>query len=98
MDWNKKTPRFLYGYHPADNFNVEQQYYNKYFSERLIDHRPEPEPQPVTIDSVTSDSTQAKKPFFKGLFKKRNKQQVTDSLSTQTDPALEGIDQEEGNE
>ena len=70
--------RFLYGYQPDDIFNVEQFYYNKYFSEKLIDNRPKPEPQPLAVDtlatdSLASDSTGAKEPFFKGLFKKKKK-------------------------
>ena len=70
--------RFLYGYQPDDIFNVEQYYYNKYFSDQLIDNRPKPEPQPLVADtlatdSLASDSTGAKEPFFKGLFKKKKK-------------------------
>jgi len=94
----KPKTRFLYGYDPADNFNVEQLYYNKYFSDRLIDDRPEPEPQPIAVDTTGSDSTEAKKPFFKGLFKKRNKEQPADTLSTQEDPIIEETVEEEGNE
>ena len=89
MEEEKPTTRFLYGYDPADNFNVEQQYYNKYFSDRLIDHRPEPEPQPIAVDSTGSDSTVTKEPFFKGLFKKNNKEQPGDTLTTQEDPFIE---------
>ena len=96
-DEEKKETRFLYGYDPSDNFNVEQQYYNKYFSSRLIDNRPEPKPAPVVQDSTQSDSTEAKKPFFKGLFGKKQKAQPVDSVST--DPAPEPAPTEEsGNE
>ncbi|WP_424964237.1 hypothetical protein [Ekhidna sp.] len=77
----EKKDRFLYGYDPADNFNVEQLYYNKYFAERLVDNRP-PKPKPVAADSLsgnTPDSLQTKEPFFKGLFKKKKKDNVEET-------------------
>ena len=89
-------PRFLYGYDPTDNFNVEQMYYNKYFAERLIDKRPKPSTfkPPVTDESVNSDSVQAKSPFMKELFKKKKDQSVIpDSVSNSAipqQPAEEG--------
>ena len=91
----KKETKFLYGYDPADNFNVEQQYYNKYFGSRLVDDRPEPEPLPVAVDSTGADSTLAKKPFLKGLFGKKNKEQPLDTLASQSDPVVETPDEEE---
>lgn len=94
----KKETKFLYGYDPADNFNVEQLYYNKYFSSRLIDNRPEPEPESIAIDSTSSDSTSAKKPFLKGLFRKKNKDQPIDSLASGPDPVIESAEEEGGNE
>lgn len=94
----KDEPKFLYGYDPSDNFNVEQLYYNKYFASRLIDNRPEPEPQPVAVDSTSSDSTIAKKPFLKGLFGKKNKTQPADSLASEPDPVIESSEDEEENE
>jgi len=75
--------RFLYGYDPSDNFNVEQLYYNKYFGDRLIDNRPKPEPRKSVADSLSSDlksdsTVVDKEPFFKGLFKKKKKESVPD--------------------
>lgn len=77
----KKETRFLYGYNLSDNFNVEQFYYNKYYADRLIDHRPEPEPQPESVASqdLSTDSAQTKKPFFRGLFKKKKKKEIPNS-------------------
>ena len=93
----KKETRFLYGYDPSDNFNVEQQYYNKYFSSRLIDNRPEPKPAPVIPDSTQSDSTSAKKSLFKGLFGGKKKTQASDSVATEP-PVEEAPSEESGNE
>ncbi|WP_420578131.1 hypothetical protein [Ekhidna sp.] len=79
----EKKQKFLYGYDPEDDFNVEQQYYNKYFGYKFIDNRPEPEP--ALADSLvgsTPDSLQTKEPFFKGLFKKKKK----DKPDTENDP------------
>ncbi len=77
-----KEVKFLYGYDPSDNFNVEQKYYNKYFAPLLIENRPKSEG--LTSDSLTnnvaSDSLSEKEPFFKGLFKKKNKN-ATDAPS-----------------
>lgn len=75
----KKETRFLYGYDLSDNFNVEQFYYNKYYADRLIDHRPEPQPEPAASQDLSTDSTQTKKPFFKGLFKKKKKKETLNS-------------------
>ena len=84
--------RYLFGYDPKDKFNVEQLYYNKYFSDRLIDTSPLPEPKPnapidsVATDSLGMDSLQSKKPLLKGLFKKKKK----DSAPTEEDESNVG--------
>ena len=70
----KDEVRYRFKYDPNDNFNVEQEYYNKYFGEQFIDKRPKIEPAIQQIDSVSTDfpdSFQTKEPFFKGLFKKK---------------------------
>lgn len=76
----EEETRYLYGYDPSDNFNVEQVYYNKYYSEKFIDNRPKPEPVPVALDSlgnpIVPDSVETKEPFFKGLFKKKKKDKI----------------------
>jgi len=95
----KNQTRFLYGYDPADNFNVEQQYYNKYFSDQLIDTTPPQEkPQPVATDSLSIDSTESKQSFIKGLFKKKNKKQPdTESEGVEEEPVIEETSEDEGN-
>lgn len=88
----KKGPRYLYGYDPSDNFNVEQQYYNKYFAQRLVDTRPLPEPKPVLADSLTTevlpDSVQTKK-GLKGLFKKKKREEDTEAADEEGTEPLE---------
>lgn len=82
--------KYLYGYDPSDNFNVEQYYYNKYFASQLVDSRPEPLPREVAIDTLGSDSIQTKEPFFKNLFKKKTKDEVIDE-----EPEVDVTDDEE---
>lgn len=89
----KEGPKYRYGYDPTDNFNVEQEYYNKHFGQRLIDNRPKQEPvQLQVVDSVSvanaPDSVQRK--GFRGLFKK--KKNVSDS--TATTPVVEDSEDE----
>ncbi|MEP0984927.1 hypothetical protein [Ekhidna sp.] len=96
-------PRYLYGYDPSDNFNVEQEYYNKYFGKKFIDNRPKPTPRVVQLDSLGNavpDSTQTKTPFFKGLFKKKQKSDSTTIPVETPTPAPtteEGTEEESGN-
>ena len=86
----KPKTKYLYGYDPKDNFNVEQDYYNKYFGDKLIDNRPEPSPAPLdTLGNVMPDSVQTKEPFFKGLFKKKNKQESDIAPEEQPETPLE---------
>ncbi|WP_370086664.1 hypothetical protein [Ekhidna sp.] len=98
----KQETKYLYGYDPSDNFNVEQEYYNRYFGYKLVDNRPKP--QPVAADSLGSvpDSLQTKEPFFKGLFKKKKKDVTTDSPAEESEApveeAEEGLTPEEENE
>lgn len=97
----KKEARFLYGYDPSDNFNVEQLYYNKYFAYKLIDERPEPAPKIIPTDSLSAnsaaDTVQSKEPFFKGLFKKKNKEETTDEGGIQSEEgAAEETDENGG--
>lgn len=83
----EKKVKFLYGYDPADNFNVEQLYYNKYFAEKFIDRRPEPTPQVAdTLSNVEQpDSLQRKSPL-KGLFNKKKKKQQQESEPQEEEP------------
>ncbi len=76
----KKEQRYRFRYDPKDNFNVEQDYYNKYFGVLLLDLTPEPEEQPsdslanISNGEVVPDSLATKeKKGLKGLFKKKNK-------------------------
>ena len=89
LNTEKEEPKYLFKYDPKDNFNVEQEYYNKYYGEKLIDKRPNPEL--LVADSLSgkkmTDSLQTKKePFFKELFKKKKNQ--TDTASISGDPAV----------
>ena len=54
----KKKPRFLFGYDPKDDFNVEQAYYNKWFGEQLVYKEPKPKPpvEPLAKDSLAADA------------------------------------------
>lgn len=75
----KEEIRYLHRYDPSDIFNVEQAYYNKYFANRLIDHRPPPESEEVVSDSLSAavpDSLTKKIPFFKRLFRKKDQKSV----------------------
>ncbi|NQZ76920.1 MAG: hypothetical protein HRT61_12590 [Ekhidna sp.] len=97
-------PRFLYGYQPDDIFNVEQEYYNKYFGDQLLDKRPpKPEAPQVETDSlgnVIADSVSTKEPFFKGLFKKKDKKDQSEEDTESANPATEtsGTTEEESSE
>lgn len=42
-----KGPQYLYGYDPADDFNVEQDYYNKYFGKYLIKQKRPKKVEPI---------------------------------------------------
>ena len=75
----KPEQKYRFRYDPKDNFNVEQDYYNKYFGVLLLDLTPPPSEAPV--DSLASaevlpDSLATGKGFMaglKGLFKKKDK-------------------------
>ena len=94
----KQGPRYRYKYDPNDNFNVEQEYYNKYFGYKFIDKRPQSKqnkPEEITQE-VLPDSLQTKEPFFKKLFKKKDKSQsegeiqsVEESQTEETTPTEE---------
>lgn len=75
--------RFLYKFDPKDRFNVEQEYYLKYFGEQLIDKRIQPastsSDTPLHTKELSKDSAGGKKPFFKDLFRK--KQNIADTVS-----------------
>lgn len=95
----KKGPKYLYGYDPEDNYNVEQEYYNRYFGKLLVDNRPEP--KPASADSLaaqSSDSVAAKEPFFKRLFKKKKKDKQEEEPTSQADDALPSEEEEEATE
>ncbi|WP_420318821.1 hypothetical protein [Ekhidna sp.] len=91
----EEKPKYLYGYQPDDNFNVEQEYYNKYYSYKFIDNRPKPKPAPTDTSAVAApDSVQVKE--RKGLFKRRKKSETDTEEST--DPPAEENTEEEGQE
>lgn len=89
----EEGPKYRYGYDPSDNFNVEQEYYNKHFGQLLIDTRPKPEPiQLQTVDSlsIASEPDSLQRKGLKGLFKKKKNQ----ADSTATTPVVEDSDDE----
>lgn len=88
---------YLYKYDPSDIFNVEQLYYNKYYSEKFIDNRPKPDLEAIQLaDSLANavpDSLQKKGFSFKGLFKR--KKNAPDSINTEAiDPEIEDSENE----
>jgi hypothetical protein len=64
----EKEEKYKYGYRRDDKFNVEQEYYNKYFGYLFIDDSPEVDPEEELSET---DSTVSKKKGLKGLFKKK---------------------------
>lgn len=97
----KKEQKYRFRYDPDDNFNAEQDYYNKYFGKLLVDNRPDPKPAPVdTLANQTAvpDSLQTEKNGLRGLFKKKKKKQNEEDSESQVDPPAEGVPAEENNE
>lgn len=79
----EEKTKYLYNYDPSDNFNVEQEYYNKYYAYKFIDNRPKPKPVPADSLASVPDSLQTKEPLMKGLFKKKkNKDQAVEETET----------------
>lgn len=78
--------KYFYRYDPADNFNVEQEYYNKYFGTRFIDDRPEPQKTLPGATGVPDSLSKEKVPFFKKLFQKKSK---PDTVSASPDFIIE---------
>lgn len=68
-------PKYKYRYNPGFPYNHEQEYYNKYYGELLVDNRPpEPEPDPLSELSAEEDTLATNKPRkrgLKGLFKRK---------------------------
>jgi hypothetical protein len=65
----EKEEKYKYGYRRDDKFNVDQEYYNKYFGYLFIDDSPDVEPEEEGLSET--DSTLSKKRGLKGLFKKK---------------------------
>ncbi len=97
----KKEQKYRFRYDPNDNFNAEQDYYNKYFGQLLLDNRPDPQPAPADTTanaSAVPDSvlTESKKGLG-GLFKKKKKKQ-NNGPESEEDPPVEGVPAEGSNE
>jgi len=103
----KKEQRYRFRYDPKDNFNVEQDYYNKYFGVLLLDLTPEPEPidtlaaqqgESTLPDSLATQGEEGGgiKGKLKGLFGKKKKEENTteEGVTTTEDP----LDEEESDE
>ena len=85
----EQEQRYLFEYDPKDDFNVDQEYYNKYFGELFIDNSPpEPEEEEITEEEMESDTTATKKKglFGGGLFGKKKKDQEEDEDTEDEDP------------
>ena len=99
----KKEDRYRFRYDPKDNFNAEQDYYNKYFGVLLLDLRPQPDADSVeainSFDEVAVDSLQQEKKGLKGLFsfkKNKNRDDSSTDLQLETEEELEeGASEEE---
>ncbi len=99
-------PKYRYRYDPEDNFNVEQDYYNKYYGSLLL--APPPRKKPQQVDSlgnaVVPDSLAAEQGFFsslKNLFKKKSKEvldEATEEALLEDDPPVDPDPEESGEE
>ncbi|MEM9897060.1 MAG: hypothetical protein AAF789_11890 [Bacteroidota bacterium] len=99
VDEAQKKADFLYRYDPSDKFNVEQEYYNRYFAYKFIDQRPSVS-KPDSLDAlqkgVEPDSLEREKvPFFKRLFKKKETKIDTLAVDQQTVSESEGEEETE---
>lgn len=88
----KKEQKYRFKYDPNDNFNADQDYYNKYFGVLLLDNTPDPVPQPVdslnvSEEEILPDSLRQEKKGIKGLFKKKGAKK--DDLAPPADPEEE---------
>lgn len=97
----KPEQKYRFRYDPKDNFNAEQDYYNKYFGKLLLDNRPDPQPAPVDSlanQTAVPDSLQTNnKKGLGGLFKKKKKKRNDDPEAEET-PPVEGDPAEETTE
>jgi len=84
-----KGPKYKYRYNPKFHYNQEQEYYNKYYGELLIDNRPAKKPLDELLEAeqaVDSTSTKKKGRFVPGfLKKKKDKKESDESLVEQGD-------------
>ncbi len=101
----KKEQRYRFRYDPKDNFNADQDYYNKYFGVLLLDLTPEPEPDTTSAavpgetaipDSLAADGG-GLKGKLKGLFGKKKKAAEETSEPEETTDTPQGEPAEEGN-
>lgn len=88
---------YLYGYDPGDIFNVEQEYYNKHYGERLVQKPQLPEIEKEKkkkrkkSSKIKADTLSTKKtPFFKRLFngQKKEKAPKKEKKSKKTSEAI----------
>ncbi len=92
-------PKYKYRYHPHNPYNQEQEYYNKYFGELLVDNRPPPPTPEQLAQQMLEEGWEADSLGLeeekKGLFKKKKKQAPSDSLEVDPETLQQVIDQEE---
>lgn len=90
----KKEQKYRFKYDPKDNFNAEQDYYNKYFGVLLLDNTPERPPAPVDSlanQAAVPDSLQSEQKKGLGNLFKRKKKRQNDDQTTEEMPPVEGV-------
>ncbi len=105
----EKTPvKYLYRYDPKDSLlNVEQEYYNKYFGQLLVDNRKartvvqpiQTQPEPTEEEVIQADSTATQGPGIRINFGKKEKKGAVKETLTEGDkgdPGAEETTEEEG--
>ncbi len=72
----RKEQKYLFKYDPRDNFNVEQEYYNKYYGKVFLDNRPPPDT--LAQNQVVQPDSLQTKAGLKGLFKRKKQKATTE--------------------
>lgn len=99
----KKEQKYRFKYDPNDNFNADQDYYNKYFGVLLLDLTPDPEPVPAdtlnnAAEAVPDSLQNNQRKGLGGLFKKKKKADEPPADETTDDqvPEEDGQNEEGG--
>lgn len=99
----KPPVKYRYRYNPKDSLlNVEQEYYNKYFGQLLVDNRKpiqskvEPVTVPVKDKPILSDTTGAAGPGIRINFGKKGKKEEELPLEEGTGEAVDETEESDG--